>query len=282
MPEIPDLEAIRHYLAPRLTGNAVESVAAPIPWLVRTGSDDLQSLVGHEFTAIERIGKFLAFQVDDGRVLVVNPMLTGMFHWVEPAAKKPRMLALVLGFQDGHELRYSDQRRMGRWYLIADRAALDEVPQLQRLGPDALTVSEDDFVALMRKRRGQVKSALTNQEVIAGIGNAYSDEILWEAGLHPHRKGSSFDDDDRRRMYRAIHAVLEESIRVVDETVQSEGLGRKEEWRGHLKVHRRAGNPCPRCGHEIRGQTRGGSETNYCVSCQPLFEAASQTGRGHE
>lgn len=272
MPEIPDLEAIRHFLAPRLEQNPVESVAVPIPWLVRTGARELESLVAHEFTAIERVGKFLTFQVDDGRALVVNPMLTGMFHWVEPAVKKPGMLALVLGLQDGHELRYSDQRRMGRWYLVADRAALDEVPQLERLGPDALAVTEDEFVAIMRKRRGQVKSALTNQEVIAGIGNAYSDEILWEAGLHPHRKGSSFDDNDRRRMHRAIRTVLDESIRVVDETIQAEGLGRKEEWRQHLKVHRRGGDPCPRCGGQIRGQTRGGSETNYCVTCQPLFE----------
>ena len=254
MPEIPDLEAIRHYLVLRLQGNPIERVAAPIPWLVRTGAADLEGLIGHQFTAIERAGKFLLFEVDDGQLLVVNPMLTGRFHWVEPAEKKPGMLALVFGFGDGHELRYSDQRRMGRWYLVGSRQALAGVPQMEHLGPDALDVDEEMFVALLRKRRDQVKSTLTNQEFIAGIGNAYSDEILWEAGVHPHRKGSTLDDDDRRRLYRAIRTVLEESTQVVDATVQSEGLGRKEEWRQHLKVHRRGGDPCPRGEGVIRGQ----------------------------
>ncbi|MEX2374839.1 MAG: DNA-formamidopyrimidine glycosylase family protein [Dehalococcoidia bacterium] len=280
MPEIPDLEAIRHYLHPRVQENAIEHVSVPIPWLVRTGAAEFDSLIGRQFTSIQRVGKFLLFQVDDGRVLVVNPMLTGIFHWVEPQAKKPGMLALVIGFQDGHELRYSDQRRMGRWYLVAGEEDLPSVPQMDRLGPDVMTLDEESFVEVMRKRRGQVKSIITNQEVMAGIGNAYSDEILWNAGIHPHRKGSTLNDDDRRRLFQAIQSVLHESVQIVDETVQAEGLGRKEEWREHLRVHRRAGKPCPRCGGEIRGQTRGGSETNYCVSCQPLFEAAIQTGRG--
>ena len=115
---------------------------------------------------------------------------------------------------------------------------------------------------------------MTNQEVVAGIGNAYSDEILWEAQLHPHRKRSTMDDEDLRRLYRAVRATLEWSIQVVDETVQSEGLGKKEEWRQHLRVHRRAGEPCPRCGEPVKGQERSGSETNYCVRCQPLFVPA--------
>ncbi|MCK9487353.1 MAG: hypothetical protein M0R73_11755 [Dehalococcoidia bacterium] len=271
MPEIPDLEAIRHYLMPRLGGLTVARAAAPIPWLVRTGAADLQTLVGHQFGEVHRLGKFLLFFVDDGRILVVNPMLTGRFHWVEQDAKQPAMLGVVLGFDDGHELRYSDQRRMGRWYLAPDAASIGTVPQMEKLGPDVMGLEEEPFVAMMRSRRGQVKNTLTNQEVMAGIGNAYSDEILWEAGIHPHRKGSTLEEADWRRVFRAMRSVLEDAIRVVDETVQAEGLGRKEEWRQHLRVHRRAGGPCPRCGGEVRGQTRGGSETNYCVTCQPLF-----------
>lgn len=271
MPEIPDLEAIRHYLMPRMEGLTVTRTAAPIPWIVRTGAADLESLVGHRFGEIHRLGKFLLFFVDDGRILVVNPMLTGRFHWVEEGAKKPGMLGVVIGFDDGHELRYSDQRRMGRWYLVADQQAIATVPQMEKLGPDVMSLDEDAFVALMRSRRGQVKNTLTNQEVLAGIGNAYSDEILWEAGIHPHRKGSTLSEEDWRRLHRAVRTVLEDSIRIVDETVQEEGLGRKEEWRQHLKVHRREGQPCPRCGGEVRGQSRSGSETNYCVTCQPLF-----------
>ncbi len=277
MPEIPDLEAIRHYLMPRLDGLTVTSTEAPIPWLVRSGAEGFATLAGHRFGEIHRLGKFLLFFVDDGRVLVINPMLTGRFHWVEAGAKKPGRLGVVVGFDDGHELRYSDMRRMGRWYLVT-QDELAGLPQWPTLGPDALAVSEEDFLARLKSRRGQIKATLTNQEFICGIGNAYSDEILWAAGLHPHRRRATMTEDDLRRLYACMRAVIEESIAVVDATVQGEGLGKKEEWREHLKIHRRAGTPCPRCGSEIRSQVRSGSETNYCVSCQPLFEEARAAG----
>ncbi len=271
MPEIPDLEAVRHYLTPRLDGLTVAEVEAPLPWLVRTGADDLATLVGHGFGEIHRLGKFLIWFVDDGRLLVVNPMLTGRFHWVEKGTRKPGMLGVVLRFDDGHEVRYSDMRRMGRWYLVP-KDGLDQVPQMATLGPDAMAITEDEFLARLKPRRGQIKATLTNQEFMAGIGNAYSDEILWAAGLHPHRRRATMDEEDLRRLYRSMREVIEESITIVDATVQGEGLGKKEEWRQHLKVHRRAGEPCPKCGSEIRGQVRSGSETNYCLTCQPLFE----------
>ena len=165
---------------------------------------------------------------------------------------------------------------MGRWYLVA-QDELHTLPQFPTLGPDAMAISEDDFLARLKSRRGQIKATLTNQEFMAGVGNAYSDEILWAAGLHPHRKRSTMDEADPRRLYASMRTVIEESIAVVDATVQGEGLGKKEEWREHLKVHRRAGTPCPRCGSEIKGQVRSGSETNYCVVCQPLFEEARAT-----
>ncbi|MSQ31246.1 MAG: Fpg/Nei family DNA glycosylase [Dehalococcoidia bacterium] len=271
MPEIPDLEAVRHYLMPRLAGLKVTHTDAPIPWLVRTGAEGLASLEGHGFGEIHRLGKFLLYFVDDGRLLVINPMLTGRFHWIEATAKKPGRLGVVIGFDDGHELRFSDMRRMGRWYLVP-QDGLDAIPQWGKLGPDALAVSEEDFLARLKSRRGQIKATLVNQEFIAGIGNAYSDEILWEARLHPHRRRATMSEEDLRGPYRAMRAVLEESIAIVDATVQEEGLGKKEEWRQHLKVHRRGGDPCPRCGAPIKGQMRGDSETNYCVVCQPLFE----------
>ena len=114
MPEIPDLEAIRHFLEPRLLHNPVAAAESRVPWLVRTGSDGLASLVGRAFVSIRRHGKFLLFATDDARLLVVNPMLTGRFQWAEPKERKRPNTALILGFEDGHELRYSDARRMGR------------------------------------------------------------------------------------------------------------------------------------------------------------------------
>ena len=269
MPEIPDLEAIRGFLAPRVAGNPVTAVEARQPWLVRTGLAGLETLAGHAFVDARRLGKFLLLTTDDSRVLVINPMLTGRFHWALPGEKRTPAPAVVLSFEDGHELRYADERRMGRWYLvpIADLAA---VPQIGELGPDALAIGEDEFVQRMRRRSGQLKNTLTNQQFIAGIGNAYSDEILWEAGFHPHRRGATLDDDGRRELYRAMRRVFDWSQPILDARV-SDGLRqRKAEWREHLRVHRRTGEPCPRCGKEIRGRTSGGRETNFCIACQPL------------
>ena len=270
MPEIPDLEAVRRYLKPRLADRTITAASAPIPWIVRTGADGLEDLAGHQFIDILRHGKYLLFNVEDGRVLVVNAMLTGRFHWDEAGARKPGRLAVVFELDDGHELRYSDMRRMGRFYLT-DADNLDVIPQFAKMGPDVLAIDEEEFISRIAKRRGQIKNTLTNQEFVAGIGNAYSDEILWESRLHPHRKRSTMDDDDIHRLYEAIHSILDRSSEVVDEIVQDEGLGKKAEWREHLSVHRKADEPCPRCGNAIKGQTRGGSETNYCVQCQPLF-----------
>ena len=269
MPEIPDLEAIRGFLTPVLRDNPVRDAEARLPWLVRTGAEELQTLSGHCFGDVLRHGKFLLFPSDDGRVLVVNPMLTGRFHWAEASEARRPAPAITLAFEDGHELRYADERRMGRLYLVA-ADNLTSVPQFAELGPDALAIEEDEFAERLRTRRGQLKNTLTNQGFIAGIGNAYADEILWEAGLHPHRRGSTLDDVDRRALYRAMHAVFDRARPILQGHVRDGLRQRKEEWREHLQVHRRAGEACPRCDREVRGRTSGSRETNFCLGCQPL------------
>ncbi len=268
MPEIPDLEAIRGFLGSALPGRPVEAVETRLPWLIRS-EQKLEGLVGHALGPVERRGKFLIVTVDDGRALVVNAMLTGRFQWSEAGVRRRPHYAVVLSLAGGHELRYMDARRMGRWYVVPG-SELDSIPQLAELGPDALAVGEGEFIERLRRHRGQIKPTLTNQRFVAGIGNAYSDEILWEARLHPHRRRATMDVEEQRRLHRAIGDVYRWAIPIVAREV-AEGLNQStREWRAHLRVHRRAGEPCPRCGHPVRGQSRGGSETNYCLTCQPL------------
>ncbi|MEZ4501851.1 MAG: DNA-formamidopyrimidine glycosylase family protein [Dehalococcoidia bacterium] len=270
MPEIPDLEAIRNFLTPRLRESTVASVDVRYPWTIRS-TDGLDSIVGHRITEVTRIGKFLEFHLDDGRLLIVNAMLTGRFHWAEATDRKRPGTCVVIALEDGHELRYSDARRMGRWYITTPKDIATDVPQIGELGPDALRVEEDEFLARLKRHRGQAKNTLTNQRFIAGIGNAYSDEILWEAGVHPHRRIATLDDDGRRELYRGMRAVFDWAMPILEAEVKDGLYQRNEEWRDHLRVHRKAGEPCPRCGNEVKGQTRSGSETNYCLHCQPLF-----------
>jgi formamidopyrimidine-DNA glycosylase len=125
-------------------------------------------------------------------------------------------------------------------------------------------------VEALARRRGQLKNTLTNQRFVAGIGNTYADEMLWEAGLHPHRRGSTLDESGRRRLYRAMRATFERALPILERRVQDGLHQREDEWRELLLVHRWEGDPCPRCGAPIRGQLCGGRETNYCLKCQPL------------
>jgi formamidopyrimidine-DNA glycosylase len=269
MPEIPDLEAIRGFLTPRLRGRTVTASEARYPWLLRS-TEGLDTLEGHGFGEVGRVGKFLLFPTDDDRLLVINGMLTGRFHWSEAGERRRPGTCFLLAFDSGNALRYSDARRMSRWYIVAadDR---DSVPQMAELGPDALEIDEETFLTRLKRHRGQAKNVLTNQRFIAGIGNAYSDEILWEAGLHPHRRIASVDEDGRRKLYRAMRDVYAWAIPILEAEVADGLYQRNEEWRDHLRVHRKAGEPCPRCGAEVKGQTRSGRETDYCLTCQPLF-----------
>ena len=277
MPEIPDLEAVAGFLRPRLRAQPLTAVEARLPWLVRTGADALQDLVGHRFVDVSRRGKFLHFVVDDGRVLVMNAMLTGRFQWAEAGERLRPLTALVFSFAGGQQLRYSDQRRMGRWYLVAGDA-LDGVPGLGELGPDALEVDEETFLERLRRHRGQIKHTLTNQAFLAGIGNAYSDEILWEAQIHPHRTGSSLSDEERHRLFAAMRTVYDWALPLLAAEVAERLYQRNEEWRAHLRAHRRGGEPCPRCGEALHSQVRSGRETNYCLRCQPLAMGAGEGG----
>ncbi|MSQ42078.1 MAG: hypothetical protein EXR65_03460 [Dehalococcoidia bacterium] len=149
MPEIPDLQAIAGFLTAQLDGRTVQSTEARYPWLVRSVGG-LDSLVGHRFTAVRRTGKFLRFEIDDGRVLVVNAMITGRFTWAERAERRRPGTCITLAFSGDHELRYSDARRMGRWYLVATDA-LDSVPQFAELGPGCAGGRRGDVHAAARE-----------------------------------------------------------------------------------------------------------------------------------
>jgi formamidopyrimidine-DNA glycosylase len=139
---------------------------------------------------------------------------------VEAGSSNPDRIGVVFGSNDTHELRYSDMRRMGRLYLT-DTDQLDAVPQFAKLGPDVMAIDEEPFTALIAKRRGQIKDRLTHQESTTGIGNAYSDELLWEAKLHTHRKRSIMDDVDIHRLFESTRTVIECSCTAVDQIVQT-------------------------------------------------------------
>ncbi len=269
MPEVPDLEAIRGFLNRRVVGATIERVDVNIPVVIRIPREDFTSLLtGNSLGEIHRYGKFLLFSLASGRVLVINPMLTGRFSLVDAKAKKHARTCFALALSDGRELRYADQRLMGRVYLVTPEE-VPTLPQFSDMGPDVFdpALTEQVFRDRIRKYSGQIKSILVNSKFVAGIGNAYSDEILWEAGIHPYRKRTAITDEEMTKLYNAVGSVLRWSEGVVAEKM-SESLDYSE-WRDHLKVHRRGGQPCPRCGANISEITAGQRITSFCRHCQP-------------
>ena len=267
MPEIPDLEAIRGFLNQRLPGVRIERAGFLIPVVFRVPKDEfVRTLEGNTFGETARRGKFLLCSLVSGHLLVINAMLTGRFQYLRPDEKRRARTCLALELANGWELRYWDERLMGKIYLVPQDRLMD-VPQFSEMGPDALEVSQEEFAQRIRKFTGQIKNVLVNLRFVAGIGNAYADEILFAAKLHPYRKRTTLRDDDIARLYQALHKVFDWATPIVAEQMRE--VLNYEERRDFLKIHRKGGEPCPVCGTRISEITAGQRITDFCRNCQP-------------
>jgi formamidopyrimidine-DNA glycosylase len=273
MPELPDLEVIREVLLSRLVGEHIVSADVRRPIIVRdmTGRDwpslgDWTNLLtGKRFTDVSRRGKFLLLALDGDLFLVINPMLAGRLRYGAPLAKDRTRDALVLRLASGNELRYNDQADMGKIYLTAD---VNAVPAFAEQGPDAddPALTLELFQQRLKRHTGEIKGALTNQAFVAGIGNAYADEILWCARIYPFRRRASLSQTEIERLYMCMRTVLAKAVETLRERV---GERIEVEVRDFLAVHNRTGESCPRCGNTISEVKREKRVTNFCRACQP-------------
>ncbi len=274
MPELPELEALRRVLGPQLqdsivTGCQVEAAKAH---LLRYPVDNFESEVPfRRIVRTWRRGKHLCFDLElvrggERRSLVVNPMLGGRFQLAADGEKRTARLVFTLRLEGGRELRYLDLRDMGRIYWTADPDA--DVPAWRELGPEVDEVVDaglDAFRKRLRRLRDELKDLLRNQAFVAGIGNAYSDEILFEAGLLPLRRRASLTPEDEERLFAAIPAVLG---RAVDAILANPDYDESRQDRGFMKVHGKGGRDCPRCGHRISQLGSNREPLNFCRGCQ--------------
>lgn len=269
MPEWPDLHVLRARLEPRLAGRAIVGLTVREPVVIRATEDPAALLVGRRVEGVTQRGKFLVLALD-GRVrLVVNPMLSGLLALVPHGTKLAPTTCLALALDEGTDLRYLDDTRMGKVYLLRGATPQEAVPGFAELGPDAGALPWDDAEFARRARarpRTGMRRLLLDQSFVAGIGNAYADEILWEARLHPRRTTGSLSADELAALRRAIHEVLARAAREVDAAMPAT-LGAKP--RGHLRVRGGAGSPCPRCGTPLVLRHAGVREMHFCPSCQP-------------
>ncbi len=267
MPELPELEVVKEVLQRRVVGTTIARVEIVPPGgaiVVRdlTHGDFSAALTGATIGTIARRGKFLVFSFPS-LYLAINPKLTGRLQLAARGDKRMAKTHLVLTLSSGDELRYVDQKRMGQLYLTRD---LNAVPDFAGLGPEPFDLSFDEFRARLQKYRGEIKGILTRGDFIAGIGNAYADEILWHARLHPYRKRTQLTPEEIARLHDAMQRALRDAI-VQVRAEMGEQIHLKP--RDFLAVHLKTGEPCPRCGAPISLVGANQRITNFCRVCQP-------------
>jgi formamidopyrimidine-DNA glycosylase len=274
MPELPELEALRISLAPRLESKLITAatVNPKKAHMLRYPVEHFaHELPARRIVSLTRRGKHLVFGTELGaggseRCLVINPMLGGRFQLVDGEAPVPATEVFTLRIEGRQELRYLDFRDMGRIYWVTDCDR--EVPGWAELGLEADSVPQmgiDGFRKRLRRFRDELKDLLRNQEFLAGIGNAYSDEILFEAKLLPLRRRASLKPADEEALFEAMPAVLK---RAVDAILANPNYDESKQDRSFMAVHMKGGKTCPRCGHRISQLGSNREPLNFCRGCQ--------------
>ncbi|MBC2866777.1 Fpg/Nei family DNA glycosylase [Streptomyces mexicanus] len=271
MPELPEVEALKDFLTENLTGHEIVRVLPVAVSVLKTYDPPVTALQGREVSAVRRYGKFLDLATDGGLHLVAHLARAGWLQWrdrlpdgVPRPGKGPLALRVALETGAGFDLTEAGTQKRLAVYVVADPR---QVPGVARLGPDPLAADFDAerLAGLLSGQRRQLKGALRDQSLIAGVGNAYSDEILHAARMSPFKPAASLTPEEIERLYEALRTTLTEAV----ERSRGVAAGRlKAEKKSGLRVHGRTGEPCPVCGDTIREVSFSDSSLQYCPTCQ--------------
>ena len=282
MPELPEVETIRRQLAPHLEGRTIVEAQILDPRWTRPDPPAAveAELAGAAVERIGRAGKYLIWSLTGERFLLQHLRMTGTLLF-DPGVPPPHTHVL-LEFDDGHRLVYVDPRRFGTGHLVHGEAARDEYLK-SRIGIEPLT---PEFTAahlreLARGRTAPVKAFVLDQRHIAGVGNIYADEALFRAGIHPLRPAGRLRYADWERVREGIEDALSAGIAAKGASIDDfrHVDGARGSFQDQFLVHRRAGEPCPRCGHTIRKIVVGGRGTYVCEHCQRKPRATAASAR---
>jgi formamidopyrimidine-DNA glycosylase len=270
VPELPEVEALAAFLRERAAGHTVDRIEVSAISALKTFDPPITAAAGETITGASRHGKFLDIHVGDRLHLVVHLARAGWLHYRDAFNAKtplkpgsgPIAVRVRLDDESGFDLTEAGTKKSLAAYFVTDPGL---VPGIARLGPDALAVSADEFAAAMRSRRGQIKGVLTDQTILAGVGNAYSDEILHAAKMSPFALTNKITDEAMARLHDAMRTVL---TGAVTRSVGQKAATLKSEKRSGLAVHARTGLPCPVCGDTVREVSFADTSLQYCPTCQ--------------
>ena len=267
MPELPDIVVYIEALEARVRGRILRSVRIASPLLLRTVDPPLDECLGKRVVRFRRLGKRIAFGLEDDLWLVLHLMIAGRLRWRPCGAKIPRRLGLAaFDFPNGTLVltEAGSKKRASLHVARGERA----VEKLHRSGLEVLEASLEEFERAIRARNRTLKRALTDPSVCSGIGNAYSDEILHRARLSPLALTKRLDRAQARRLYTSTRQVLLEWTRRVREECGGGFPKKVTAFREGMAVHGRYGKPCPECGDPVQRIRYASRETNYCARCQ--------------
>lgn len=257
MPELPEISYYKKYVDGTALHNKIRSVHVPVPKLLMVSASEAEKqLIGTEISQAIRHGKYLFLEMKNGKFLVFHFGMTGKFdfsHEDDP----PEYTAFYLMFEDAAKLFFICARKLGKIYLTD---SMDDFLEEHSIGRDALGFSKAEFRKLLDKKRGSIKGALTNQSLIAGIGNMYADEMLFQAGIHPKTSPSDLSEDEVGELYDEMIEVLET---VSDRRASGESLPGN-----YLTGHREPGADCPKANGKIEMMKISGRSTYFCPACQ--------------
>jgi formamidopyrimidine-DNA glycosylase len=278
MPELPEVEVVRRDLEKEVVGKKIKSVEVDGMRSIRRYRQRklfTSELDGRKITAVSRRGKYLVLKLDDGNALIVHLGMSGQLLRAKTARETvPKHTHVTITFTQGGQLRFVDPRTFGEMFVSPFDGLDKDVDELAHLGIDPLesAMSWDYFGELVAQRHAKLKPALMDQKFLAGIGNIYSDEILFNAGLRWDRMSDSLSPEEVRRLYRALIETLQDAVKYRGSSLADEQyvdlFGKKGEYQLHHKVYAREGEACKRCRHVIMREKTGGRSTFFCSACQ--------------
>jgi formamidopyrimidine-DNA glycosylase len=267
MPELPDIVVYIEALEQRILGHVLEQIQAPGPSLLRTAKPPLESVNGHKVTELRRIGKRVAIGLDNDLWLVIHLMIAGRLHWSEKRIiPDGRRTLAAFDFDSGTlTLTEAGSRKRASLHLLAGTT---ELAKHDPGGIDVLSADLDQFSAALTSANHTLKRALTDPRLFSGIGNAYSDEILYHAQLSPVALTQRLDAEQISRLYNAIRETLTQWTKNLRAEAGGKFPKKVTAFHDEMTVHGRYGEPCPRCGEKVQRIRYASNETNYCARCQ--------------
>ncbi len=270
MPELPEVETIVRGLKRTVLGKKIKAITiVPSRVLRNKLSYFKRNLIGLKIIGVKRRGKNIILQLSSGNLILIHLGMTGNLIYLKRPAPLIKHDHLNMEFSDKSQLRYNDPRKFGKFKLVKS-SRIENIGDLKSLGPEPLEITENDFIRLLQTRRGRIKSTLLNQKFIAGIGNIYADEALFEAKIYPEEKPCNISSNRLKKLHQAIQKILKKAIHAGGSSIDNylDVEGKQGFFQFYHKVYGKTGKPCPRCKTRIKRITLNQRSTHFCPQCQ--------------